>query len=376
MAAPPASPSSLRTLEKSGSTSVTAQGRNPITRGVDVLAPYGLVVITVLVLIFFSALLPNTYFTVLNFEVIATNQAPTLILALAILLPLITGEFDLSVAANFGFCELLVCGLIINQHLSWVLAIIVTLAVGAVIGIVNGLLVGVFRVNSFIATLAMTTVLAGMTTWYSGGQIISGNFPSPFLTMGQFQVFGSLSVFVVYALAIAVVVWIGLTYLPSGRHMYATGGGRHAAELLGLRTKHLIIVAFILCGMIAVFAGVVDASQLSSGQPEIGADYLLPAYAGAFLGSTTIALGQFNVWGTVIGVYLLGAGVAGLQELGLGSYTQDFFDGGALAIAVAASAYVARRRASGSVGQDELGVTGTAELPEQVASTGAAGTGR
>ena len=354
---------------------MTANERSTMARGVDALAPYGLVIITVLVLVFFSVLLPSTYFTVLNFEVIATNQAPTLILALAILVPLITGEFDLSVAANFGFCELLVCGLIINQHLPWVLALIVTVAVGGVTGVVNGVLVVVFRVNSFIATLAMSTVLGGLTTWYSGGQIISGNFPSAFLTMGNYQVFGSLSIFVVYALAIAVVVWTGLSYLPSGRHMYATGGGRHAAELLGLRTKQLIIVAFILCGMIAAFAGVVDASQLSSGQPDIGADYLLPAYAGAFLGSTTIALGQFNVWGTVIGVYLLGAGVAGLQELGLGSYTQDFFDGGALAIAVAASAYVARRRASGSAGRDELGVTGTAELPTEVASTGGAGTG-
>jgi ribose transport system permease protein len=354
---------------------MSAKQPGALARGVDALAPYGLVIITVLVLLVFSALLPNTYFTVLNFEVIATNQAPTLILALAILLPLITGEFDLSVAANFGFCELLVCGLIINQRLWWVFALIVTVAVGALIGIVNGLLVVVFRVNSFIATLAMTTVLGGLTTWYSGGQIISGNFPSAFLTMGNTQVFGSLSIFVVYALAIAVVVWIGLSFLPSGRHMYATGGGRHAAELLGLRTKRLIIVAFVLCGMIAAFAGVVDASQLSSGQPEIGADYLLPAYAGAFLGATTINLGQFNVWGTVIGVYLLGAGVAGLQELGLGSYTQDFFDGAALAIAVAASAYVARRRASGTVGRDELGVAGTAELPTQVASTGAAGVG-
>jgi ribose transport system permease protein len=354
---------------------MSAKQPGAVVRGVDALAPYGLVIITVLVLVVFSALLPSTYFTVLNFEVIGTNQAPTLILALAILLPLITGEFDLSVAANFGFCELLVCGLIINQHLSWVLALIVTVAVGALIGVVNGLLVVVFRVNSFIATLAMTTVLGGLTTWYSGGQIISGNFPSAFLTMGNKQVFGSLSIFVVYALAIALVIWIGLTFLPSGRHMYATGGGRHAAELLGLRTRRLIIVAFILCGMIAAFAGVVDASQLSSGQPEIGADYLLPAYAGAFLGATTINLGQFNVWGTVIGVYLLGAGVAGLQELGLGSYTQDFFDGAALAIAVAASAYVARRRASGTIGRDELGVTGTAELPTQVASTGAGGAG-
>jgi ribose transport system permease protein len=354
---------------------VTAKQPGAITRTADAVAPYGLVIITICVLVLFSALLPQTYFSVLNFEVIAANQAPTLILALAILLPLITGEFDLSVAANFGFCELLVCGLIINQHIAWGLAVVITVAVGAVIGVVNGILVVGFRVNSFIATLAMTTVLAGMTTWYSGGQIISGNFPSAFLNMGQANVFGSLSIFVVYALAIALVVWIGLTYLPSGRHMYATGGGRHAAELLGLRTKRLIIVAFILCGMIAAFAGVVDASQLSSGQPEIGADYLLPAYAGAFLGSTTISLGQFNVWGTVIGVYLLGAGVAGLQELGMGSYTQDFFDGGALAIAVAASAYVARRRASGSVGRDELGVAGTAELPTKVATTGAAGVG-
>lgn len=316
-------------------------------RCADALARYGLVIVTVLVITLFSALKPSTYFTTTNFEVIATNQAPTLLLSLAILLPLISGEFDLSVAANFGFCELLAAGLIINQGLPWPVAIVVTLIVGGALGLLNGLLVVVFRLNSFIATLGSATIIGGMTTWYSGGQTIVGNFTPDFLKIGSIQILGSMSVFVVYAVAVALVIWVGLSYLPAGRHLYATGGGRVAAVVLGLRTGRLIITAFILCGVIAALTAVVTTSQLTSGQPALGAEYLLPAYAGAFLGATTINIGLFNVWGTVIGVYLLGAGVAGLQQIGVPSYVQDFFNGGALLIAVAASGYVARRRAGG-----------------------------
>ncbi|MCU1490996.1 MAG: hypothetical protein JWM85_2401 [Acidimicrobiaceae bacterium] len=314
-------------------------------QGADLLARYGLVLVTILVIVVFSAVEPSTYFTPLNFEVIATNQAPTLLISLAILLPLITGEFDLSVAANFGFCELLVSGLILKEGLPWGAAVVLTLIVGGFVGLVNGLLVVVFKLNSFIATLATATVIGGFTTWYSGGQIISGNFPSFFDQIGQTQVFGSLSLFVVYAVAVSLLMWVALNFIPAGRHLYATGGGRNAAVLMGIRTGRLIIVGFIVCGVIAAIAGVITASQLTSGQPALGANYLLPAYAGAFLGATTISLGQFNVWGTVVGVYLLGAGVSGLQQLGVPSYVQDFFDGGALIVAVAASIYVARRRA-------------------------------
>ena len=333
-------------------------------RTADALARYGLVIATVLVIALFSALLPKTYFTSANFEVIATNQAPTLLLSLAILLPLIAGEFDLSVAASFGFCELLVAGLIINQGLPWGAAIVVTLFVGGALGLRNGVLVVLFRLNSFIATLGTATVIGGLTTWYSGGQTIVGDFDPAFLKIGSIQLLGSLSIFVVYALAVALLMWLGLTYLASGRHLYATGGGRLAAVMLGLRTGRLIIAAFVLCGVIAAFTAVITASQLTSGQPALGADYLLPAYAGAFLGATTINIGLFNVWGTVIGVYLLGAGVAGLQEIGVPSYVQDFFNGGALVIAVAASGYVARRRAGGparSVRRDDSAATGRAE---------------
>jgi ribose transport system permease protein len=329
----------------------------------DFLARYGLVVVTLLVLTLFSAIRPSTYFTSLNFQTIAANQAPTLLLALAILVPLIAGEFDLSVAANFGFCQLLVAGLIIKQSLPWEVALVLTLLVGGVIGLSNGLLIVVFRINSFIATLGTATVIGGFTTWYSGGQIIAGNFPSAFLSLGQRQ-FGSLSIFVVYALALSLLLWLFLTFIASGRHLYATGGGRAAAVLLGLRTSRLIVAAFVICGVIAAFTGVITASQLSSGQPALGASYLLPAYAGAFLGATTVNPGQFNVWGTVIGVYLLGAGVTGLQQLGIASYVQDFFNGGALLIAVAASIYVTHHRAGGRpFGRDEGTVVGDVETP-------------
>lgn len=336
-----------------------------VARAGDALARYGLVIVTVLVIVLFSALKPSIYFTAANFEVIATNQAPTLLLSLAILLPLIAGEFDLSVAATFGFCELLVAGLMVKQGLPWGAAIVVTLLVGGVIGLVNGLLIVVFKLNSFIATLGSATVIGGLTTWYSGGTTIVGNFASAFLTIGSKQLLGSLSIFVVYALAVALLVWIGLTFLPSGRHLYATGGGRNAAVMLGLRTGRLIVASFVLCGMIAALTAVVTASQLTSGQPALGAAYLLPAYAGAFLGATTINIGLFNVWGTVIGVYLLGAGVAGLQELGVPSFVQDFFNGGALLIAVAASGYVARRRAGRPVGRIGRDDTKPGDLPAE-----------
>ena len=277
-------------------------------------------------------------------------------------------------AANFGFCQLLVAGLMIHQGLGWGLAIVLTLrglVVGGAIGLVNGILVIGLSLDSFIATLAMTTILGGMTTWpYSGGEIIVGDFAQPFLTLGQKQV-GSLSIFVIYAVLVAIVLWICLEWVAAGRHLYATGSGRLAAQLLGIGTGRLIIGAFVLCGVIAAFAGIVTASQLGSGQPALGASYLLPAYAAVFLGATTVKPGQFNVWGTVVAAYLLGAGVAGLQLLGFQTYVQDFFNGGALVIAVATSVYITRKRAGGTSIGFKLSRRGRIQRPalsEQAAS--------
>ena len=335
---------------------------------------YGLVIIMFLVIALFSVMLPETYFTVLNFLTIAANQATILMLALAIVLPLIAGEFDLSVAATFGFCQLVIAGFIIRNGLPWEVAVLLTLGVGAVVGLANGLLITVLQINSFIATLGTATILGGLTQWYSGGAIIMGQFPSFYLAIGQFRIGGTLNVAVVYAVLIAFVMWAGLVFLVAGRHLYATGGGRAAAELAGVRTGRLKIGAFIVCGILAAATGVVTSSQIGSGQPSLGASYLLPAYAGAFLGATTVNPGRFNVWGTVVAVYLLGAGVAGLQQLGIQSFIVDLFNGAALILAVAASGYVTRRRAARVIAlSDERVAEAMARLIAAEGSTDATG---
>jgi len=308
------------------------------------LARYGLVSVFLAIVSVFSTLLPHTYFSLTNLSAIGSGQIVTVILALAVLSPLIVGEFDLSVAQVFGSLQLLVIGLMSKGHLPVVLAVVLTLVGGLLIGGINALLIVRFKVSSFIATLGVSTVLQGLGLWYSGGQVIFANVPRSFLRLAQGSVFG-IPLPVYYGAAIAVVLWFALTYTALGRRMFATGGNRAAATLSGINNARMISIAFFVAGGLAAVAAVIIGSQLGSGQPLLGPSYLLPAYAGAFLGATTVTPGRFNVWGTVVAVYLLAAGVTGLQQLGVPSWVEPVFNGLALVIAVAFSGYVARARA-------------------------------
>lgn len=324
----------------------------------DFAARYALLGIFVLVVAFFSLLKPDTYFTWLNFTSILGNQAITLLLALAVLVPLLVGEFDLSVAAIFGFCQLLVVGLLVRSGLGVVPAVAVAIVVGCLIGVFNGILITRLQVSSFIATLGTQTLLGGAALAYAGGQVIQGEMPAAFLSAGQDEV-GGISLIAVYALVVAAILWFVLARTALGRRLVATGGNRDAARLSGVRTNRAIMIAFVVCGCLAAATGVAIAAQLGSGQPLVGPSYLLPAYAGAFLGATTITPGRFNVWGTVIAVYLLAAGVTGLQQLGVASWVEYVFNGTALLLSVILSGYAARIRAR--VGSGSRSATTTAK---------------
>ncbi|MEJ3657944.1 ABC transporter permease [Actinomycetes bacterium KLBMP 9759] len=328
-------------------TAAAAREDPPFRRAVpigDVAGRYGLLGIFVLVVAVFSVLRPDSYFTWQNATSILGNQAITLLLALAVLVPLLVGEFDLSVAAIFGFCQLLVVGLLVRSGMGVVPAVLVAVAAGCLIGAFNGLLVTRFGVSSFIATLGTQTLLGGVALAYSGGQVIHGDLPVAFLSAGQEQV-GGVSLVTIYALAVAVLLWFVLARTTLGRRLVATGGNRDAAHLAGVRTHRMIMIAFLVCGALAAVTGVAIAAQLGSGQPLVGPSYLLPAYAGAFLGATTVTPGRFNVWGTVIAVYVLAAGVSGLQQLGVPSWVEYVFNGTALLLSVILSGYAARIRA-------------------------------
>lgn len=310
----------------------------------EIVGTYGLVIVVVIMIAIFAILRPGTYLTATNLLSIATSQSITALLALAIVSVLIVGEFDLSFTAVFGMSQVLVIGLMADHHVFWPIACLVGLAIGAVAGFANSYMTVRLQVSSFVTTLGISTILNGFSVGYSGGTIMTGKLSPTFSALAQRAPLG-VEMPIWYVLIVSVLLYILLEYTSTGRHMRAVGGNRAAARLAGISVRRAVTVAFLIAGLVSAFASIVSGSQLGSGQSLIAVGYLLPAYAGAFLGATTITPGRFNVWGTLVGVYLLGAGVSGLQQVGFDPWVQDLFNGAVLMLAVAVSGYLTRLRA-------------------------------
>lgn len=307
------------------------------------LAQYGLVVVFVILVAIFSLVEPSTFFTTLNAQTIAAGKAVVAVLALAAMVPLITGQFDLSVGFQLGLSQTLCAGFMLKQGLPASVAVVLTLIVGAIFGLFNAFLVVRMRMGSFIATLGTGTLMLGATQWYSNGESLFGAIPQSFLNLGRNDVAG-VPLPIIYVLVIAAALWLLFEYTAWGRACFAIGGNARAALIAGVRVNRLTTQSFVLAGVLSSFAGVLSVMILGSANPNVGPDFLLPAYAGAFLGATSIRPGRFNAAGTFIAVYLLAAGIAGLQQLGAAFYIENFFNAGALLIAVALSAYAVKRR--------------------------------
>ena len=302
---------------------------------------YGLLAVLVALVVAFSLALPSTFPTGFTFRTLLENQSVVALVSLAVMVPLITGQFDLSVGYMITLTNVLVVGLQVNTHLPWAVAVLVALAVGALVGIVNGFLVTVVGINAFIATLGTGTFLYGLAEWYTGGSQIAGNISQRFVSLAH--TVGPIPAPAIYVIAVAVILWLFTEHMPRGRLFYVTGANLRAAELVGIRTRRVIWIAFVASAVLACIAGLVLSSELAVGNSEIGPEYLLQAYAAAFLGATSIRPGRFNVWGTIVAVLILAVAVEGLQQLGASFYVESLFDGGILVIAVALSVFAARR---------------------------------
>jgi ribose transport system permease protein len=204
-----------------------------------------------------------------------------------------------------------------------------------VIGAVNAVLFNQARIDSFIATLGMGSILQAMIRWTSGDQTIIG-LPPSFERIAGDELFG-ITLPVYYVVALGIVLWYVLEHTPVGRYVYATGGNAEAARLAGVRTRVIIFLGLVVAGVVAAFAGVLLASGSAAASPSVGPTYLLPAFAAVFLGSTQIKPGRFNIWGTILAVYVLATGVKGLQLVGAPFWIPDLFNGVALLLAVGLS---------------------------------------
>lgn len=306
----------------------------------------GLALPTMLVafVVVFSITRTSTFLTVGNFRTLGSSQAVLAVLAIAALLPLIVGQFDLSVGANLGLGVIVTTGLTGNVGLATPVAIVLALITCAFVGLINGVLVAGFEINAFVATLATGTVLGGLVDWVTGGTAIVQNIPSSLLTLGQANVFG-IPITVIYLLVVAVLAFYALRFTPAGRYLYAIGGSREAARLAGIKVSRLTLLTFIAAGLLAGVAGVMEAAVLGSGSPTVGPEFLLPAFAACFLGATAIRPGTFNVVGTVVAVYTIATGTTGLELMGTPTYIEPIFSGVVLVLAALSTRYIRAYRA-------------------------------
>jgi len=307
------------------------------------LPAYGLVVLTLLLIILFSVLLPQTFPTVLNLRSIISDKAIIALLSLAAMIPMASGRIDLTVGYGIVLWHILAISLQTMLGLPWPIAVAIVLALGAISGFLNGLLVEVARIDSFIATLGTGTILYALALWHTGGRQVVGVLPDGFYALNGTMLFG-LPITGFYVLALALGLWLLLEYLPIGRYIYAIGANPKAAALNGIPVRRFVIGAFVSSGTLTALAGVLLASKLRIGQASVGLEYLLPALVGAFLGSTTIKPGRVNVWGTMIGVTILAVGISGIQQFGGSFFVEPLFNGVTLLVAIGIAGYAQRRR--------------------------------
>ncbi len=304
----------------------------------------GLYVIAIM-LVVFSIWEPTTFGTLSNAKVILASEAITGIIALAAVVSLVAGVFDLSIAANMSLAISVLGQLMATAHLNAGLAVIITLSIGGLVGCINAVIVTRFHIDPVIGTLAMSSVLAAVSYWVANGQTILSGISPGFANMGIWKPLG-IPIQVYYLAAVALILWYALEHTPVGRYLYAAGANAKAARLSGVNVVRLQWGALITSGVLASLAGVVLTQQLASAAFGAGDPYLLPAYAAAFLGSTQIKPGRFNVLGTVVAMYMLAIGIKGLQlRFPQYPWIADLVEGIILLLAVGIAVQSARRRA-------------------------------
>jgi ribose transport system permease protein len=329
-------------------------------------------------LLVFGLWTPDTFLTESTLHSVAAQQAVTGMVALAILIPLAASCYDLSVGATANIAGILSIVLLNDKGWGVGSAIAAGIVVAFLIGCVNALIVVKLGVNSFIATLGMGSVISATQVIVSSNAQPLPPTSTAWNTFTQTSVFG-FQIIVLYLLILAVLLWWLTAHTPVGRYLYAIGGNTEAARLSGVRVERYTALSLIASATIAGVAGVMFSS-LNGPSLNFGNTLLLPAFAAVFLGSTQLIPGRFNVWGTLLAIYVLAIGVQGLQLVSGAAWLNEMFNGVALIIAVALSIKrtpsgrwqrFKERRRPGPSAPDRPGGS-TAVAPDEVSAPAAA----
>jgi ribose transport system permease protein len=296
----------------------------------------------VALIVIYSATSPDTFLTWSNISNILGSQAVLFVLALAALMPSLTGDFDLSLGGVMGLSAMVVGVLNTRHDVDVWTACAIAVAVAVVAGCLNGFFVVTCDTNALIVTLGMGSVFTGLIFFLAGSNTITGIDESLSRATFTTHLMG-IPVEFYYGLALMLIIWYVSTFTPLGLRALFVGQARDVARLSGIRVSRIRWGGFVLGGFIAGLAGLLVVGTTGSADPTSSTTYLLPAYAAVFLGATTLKPGRFNALGVGIAVYFLATGVNGLQLHGAANYVQQLFYGGALVLAVVLSRQLRRR---------------------------------
>jgi ribose transport system permease protein len=269
------------------------------------------------------------------------SQSIILLLALIATIVLRTGGFDLSISQTMVASAALAI-VLIKAGTPVPLAILASVGLGLVVGVVNGALIVRIGVDSFVVTLGSFSALAGVAYLVTGSSIVAG-VPAELVNAVRSGFLG-IPLVTWYAWLLAAALWFVYQLTPLGRYMVFIGGNADAARLSGIPVDRIRFFAYVASSLLASLAGIVFLGYFGAVDPGVGAQYMLQPLAAAFLGTTAIVIGRFNALGTLVALYLLIVGITGLQVLGAQTWVTNLFYGLALIVAVTASKLAGRRR--------------------------------
>lgn len=299
------------------------------------------------IIVVFSILSPN-YLTVSNFLIMASHVAIYGILAIGMLLVILNGGIDLSVGSILALCgvvagammqgiELQAMGVILYPPV-WAV-VVLTCVVGGLVGAVNGVLISIFKVPAFVATLGVMYVARGVALLMTNGLTYNNLSGRPELGNTGFDWIGfnrigGVPISVIVLAVLAILAGLMLSRSSFGRWLYASGGNERAAELSGVPTRRVKITVYTLSGILSAIAGLVLASQLTSAGPTAGVTYELTAIAAVVIGGAALTGGRGTIRGTMLGAFVIGFLSDGLVITGVSSYWQTVFTGAVIVLAV------------------------------------------
>jgi ribose transport system permease protein len=321
-----------------------SRGRRRSTR--DLIEAYALLGLLVLAGAFFSVYgkTADAFLTSANLQTLLANQSVLAIVTLAILVPLICGEFDLSVGATAGLASVFTASAL-SSGAPALLGCLLGIALGALVGTVNAVLIVRVGINAVVATLGTATLIAGVIAAKTGGLAIVSDIPRSVTDFGSGTTLG-LPRTTLVLLGVAALCAYVLYLTPPGRWLHALGANPEAAKLVGLRVRAVKASAFIAAGTLAGAAGVLQVARAGGADPRTGETFLLPAFAAAFLSAAAIRPGRFNVGGVLVAIFFLAVLNNGLNLTGAPDYVASFVNGGALLVGVGVGVLLRNERRS------------------------------